>query len=343
MSSSNATPFRGGTLRTKDELESAETSDAADPSEVGIRESDQADFAAPSVPAQLTGLNAESDAPDLDRLQRWMFNVVVHPGGVREALRTDRAQDYYKVDEFRLEDIVLPSEGLTAADRMQIYSNCYTWRLTEVLEEEFPSIRKYLGEDAFYHLAKDYLDLHPSQHYNLQFLGKDFARFIRESSELEHRAFLADVATVERSMEDVFSEKQAESVSPEEFLAVSAEAWSGIVFRLIPALEIHSLRYPVHEFMTAVRNDDELSVPEARESYVLVYRKDYRSWRTSISREQFRILKALQEGLSLGGALERCANSESFDFAAFEKVLPSTFQEWTAEGIFSEVVDTSEE
>ncbi len=282
-----------------------------------------------SVPAQISGLNSKTDAPSLDRLQRWMFNVVIHPAGVRKAIHTSKAQEFYEIVEDELESLIEPSEALSSADRMQIYSNCYTWRLVEVLEEEFPGIRAYLGEDEFYQLAKDYLDQHPSQSYGLQGLGLHFADFLSHRDSLQHHLFLADVATVERALEDVFSKKQETQVSPEELLAVSMDKWPNMSFKCISALELYPLDYPVNKFLTAAKQDETeaMQIPQAKQSYVMVYQKNFVSWRASMSKEQFEVLKALKDGLCLGQALVRCASIDGFNFECFVGQLADTFQE----------------
>jgi len=49
--------------------------------------------------------------PKLDRLQRWMQEVVVHPGTVEEAIASPSAEGEISAD--RLADVVLPSESMT--------------------------------------------------------------------------------------------------------------------------------------------------------------------------------------------------------------------------------------
>ena len=60
------------------------------------------------------GGNAEVELP---RLQRWMQSVVVHPGDVEEALRSEAAEREFPAD--RLADLVLPSRTLTPSERVE--------------------------------------------------------------------------------------------------------------------------------------------------------------------------------------------------------------------------------
>jgi hypothetical protein len=67
----------------------------------------------------------------LDRLQRWMQAVIVHPGPPEEAVRTSVARAL--VPDERLADVILPSKTLRPEERLAIYHGMYPLRMRDAL------------------------------------------------------------------------------------------------------------------------------------------------------------------------------------------------------------------
>ena len=55
----------------------------------------------------------------LPRMQRWMQEVVVHPGDIAEAVASPSAKK--ALGRAAIEDVILPSRSLEPADRVGIY------------------------------------------------------------------------------------------------------------------------------------------------------------------------------------------------------------------------------
>ena len=58
------------------------------------------------------------ERPELNRLQRWMQEVVVHPGSVEEAIESEGAVQ--EIPSERLSEVVLPSHSMTSTDRVGV-------------------------------------------------------------------------------------------------------------------------------------------------------------------------------------------------------------------------------
>lgn len=61
---------------------------------------------------------------------------------------------------------------------MSIYQNGYYERIISALKQDFPVLCEQIGESAFAGLITDYLQSHPSTHYNLRTVGKYLSEFI---------------------------------------------------------------------------------------------------------------------------------------------------------------------
>ena len=82
--------------------------------------------------------------PPLDRLQRWMQAVVVHPGDVETALQSPSARR--EIARADVDAVILPSRTLTPAERVGVYHDMYLLRMEEALATDYPGLEHFLGD-----------------------------------------------------------------------------------------------------------------------------------------------------------------------------------------------------
>ena len=275
------------------------------------------------------------DMPELDQIERWMQALIMDPDGVQSALRSKAVGNILPFTKASLEGLVLPSQQLNSVERLSIYGEMYFWRLTEILAEEFPTVQHLLGKEVFGKVVRDFVTRHPSTHYSLTRLGSKFPAYLAdEADDIPDREFVADVATVERAMEDVFDARRAEPIQFEDLTAIPIERWGDVRLQTIPALRLLQLDYPVNTFITAVREDRHMDIPAAAPAFVAVYRHNYRVWRIDLDAQRFTLLAALHQGESLGSALDLCASLPEADPTGLMDAVSGWFREWTSEGLF---------
>ena len=275
------------------------------------------------------------DLPELDQIERWLQTLFMDADGVRSGLRSEAAGNILPCTEESLKGLVLPSKQLNSVERLSIYGNMYFSRLIEVLAEEFPTVQHLLGKEVFGKVARDFVTRHPSTHYSLTWLGSKFPAYLGdEADDIPDREFVADVATVERAMEDVFDARRVEPIQFEDLTAIPIERWGDVRLQTIPALRLLQLDYPVNTFITAVREDRHMDIPAAAPAFVAVYRHNYRVWRIDLDVRRFTLLAALHQGGSLGSALDLCASLPEADPAGLMDAVSGWFREWTSEGLF---------
>jgi hypothetical protein len=278
-------------------------------------------------------------APRLDQLERWMFEVVSHRGGVSAGLEAERARTCLPAGAERLEDIVEPSRSLSAAERLGIYASMYYWRLIDVLVEDYPTVRHLLGADRFYETAAGYVDAHPSTHYSLSRLGRAFPEYLRdEAPDLPVRDFVFEVALLERTIEEVFDAPRSPVLEVDDLLAVPEDRRAELRFRMAPAFGLHAFRYPVDDFYQAVRDEHPpQEAPAPQRSWLAVFRRHFKVWRMPLSEPQHAVLGALASGLPLGAALESALALPGVGAEELLGSLRSWFETWAGEGLFAGV------
>jgi len=272
------------------------------------------------------------EQPKLDRLQRWMQEVVVHPGTVGEAIESDGAE--HEIPSERLSEVVLPSRSMTSAERIGVYHGMYLMRMEEALETDYPVIRYHLGDHQFAHLVRQYVQRYPSTSYTLNRLGDHLPQLFLDKPEWPEAAFLHDLARLELAMTEVFDEEESPVLGAVELEAVSPEAWEEARLRPIAAFRLLDFKHAVIPNLVAYHEDRPSPSPRRRASWVALYRRDYSVLRLELSRAEYNLLGAIADGAPLGEALATAAASKSQKQQA--KVF-RWFRTWISEGLFTAI------
>lgn len=261
-----------------------------------------------------------------------MQALVVHPGTMREALASA-----VELPPERLGDVILPSRTLTPAERVEIYKRMYPLRMEEALEADYPALQRFLGDDAFRHLVRDYVKAFPSRSYTLNRLGDHLPAFVRTAPGLRHRGFCHDLARLELAMTEVFDEAETPALSAEAVAAVPADAWPGLRLRPVAALRLLAVRYPVSAHVDAMNRRGgrrrRPAQPRRRDGWLAVFRRDYRVYRLELTRPAHDLLSELAAGRPLGEAVTAAARRRG-RLAARQTQLYRWFRQWMASGIF---------
>jgi hypothetical protein len=285
----------------------------------------------------------------LDQIERWMQSVIVHPGGAREGVASPAAQQIIGIAPDNVETVVTRSRALTGLERLEIYNRAYFARLLECLREEFPGFLHAVGEEAFAEFAVDYLHKYPSTSYTLNDLGTRFPRYLAETRPGDEGKkkkgagwpdFLVDLATLELTYSQVFDGPGVEGqplFDVARLQAVTPETWPEARLVPVPCLRLLHLRFPVHKFLTAVRQRKETVFPRPRTTFLAVTRRDHVIRRYALSRVQYVLLGGLAVGQAVGQAIREAAAVAAWDPDQLAARLREWFHNWTAEGFFQEV------
>ncbi len=273
----------------------------------------------------------------LPDLQRWFHAVITHPDGVAAGARAAPGG-------LAPEELIEPSRALAAEQRLGVYSDAYFARLYEVLEEDFPALVALLGADEARALFRAYLIEHPSDHPNLNQLGRRLPGYIER--ELAHngggggdsgpRAFALDLARLERAVQEVFAAPRGQALAAGDLASLAPEAWGGLRLALSPDVRLLAAAHPVNAWYQAFREGAQGPAPAPARTWVVLYRRDFRVWRLPLSEPQHELLAEFGRGAAgaaLGDAL--AALGARFDLAPLSGELGTWFQDWAGLGLFA--------
>ena len=274
-------------------------------------------------------------AADLQTIERWIQSVVMHPEGAVAGLESRPARRLLPEAAKDLGTVVLPSTALTSLERLEIYAHMYYARLIEVMEAEFPTTRKIMGPHAFAVACRKFISKHPSRARTLNRLSAKFPAFLeRHLADTHRNGLAADVARIERAMEDVFDAPQREPMTAGQFAAIGADQWEHVRLTVNPAIVLLTLRYPANAYMNALRAGKTLRTPRPKAGLVMVYRRGYQVFRADQEPEQFRLLTELASGRVLAAAIRASISGRVGSTDRLAAKLGAWFREWGAAGVF---------
>jgi hypothetical protein len=220
--------------------------------------------------------------------------------------------------------LVKPNDRLTATERLNIYHRQYWYRILDSFNDDFPGLRAILGERAFERLARAYLSDCPSQSFTLRNLGSRLESWLGEHSELagKNLALALDMVRLEWAHIEAFDNAERKPLGPEDLLELGPE----LVLALQPYIGLLELQYPVDDLRVRVNADlkehstasNAVSAPARRHIvrqyarlkpqriFLAVHRVDFTVYYRRMDADEFRLLRAIEQGQAIGAALADC-------------------------------------
>jgi hypothetical protein len=121
--------------------------------------------------------------------------------------------------EFRAaaERLIAPSATMAPVERLELYHRQYWYRLLDSIAEDFPALRRLLGDAAFWSLLEAYLEAAPPSSFTLRHLGGGLADFIAaHPSVVVHPTHAEDLARLEYALCLAFEAGARPPIDPSE-------------------------------------------------------------------------------------------------------------------------------
>lgn len=228
-----------------------------------------------------------------------MKTVVTGRGDLDEKLRV-AAREH----GLRAEEVLAERRGLSARERLGIYTGGYVLRLLECMRADFPVLRSFVGDSVFDAFAKAYLITRPPNSPSLYDLGAEFPRFLEETKprgerfDAETGAMLdlpPELARVERARAEVMRARGTEDDPPSaEPLSTFAVFGEGLTLEATPCLRLLKLKFPLAGFLQSSDGGERPAPPAPRATCVAVGRSNYRVHIEEVTLWQFAFLKACE-------------------------------------------------
>lgn len=199
-------------------------------------------------------------------------------------------------------------DNFTPEEQLMVYVSSYRNRLHDVVAEDYPVLKSYLGDKSFHKLIWDFVSEAQPDHFNIGRFALKLPDFIKTSRPEDYFAHeLCQLETTVAQMTDpqetaALQESQLQGLTPERLMAAT----------LYPreALMLLKFNCQINEYYQAVMDED-LTIPKYEKSYLAVFRHEDVVWRMALERDEFVLLSRLFNGATIGESLADLDESES--------------------------------
>ncbi len=205
----------------------------------------------------------------------------------------------------------------TKDNLLGIYRDAYLLRLIEVIGKDHEMLRAYAGDDAFGAMARAYIACCPSSHPNARWVSRRLPEFLRKTDPYAGRPVLADLAALERALNDAFDGPDAPVLALADLAAIPPDAWPGLVFHAHPTAQCLYLASNAADIWTALKADSEPPEPQCDSSQtVLVWRHDATAMFRRLDAEEAMVWVEASRAASFGTLCEMLAAYDAPDTAS---------------------------
>ena len=237
--------------------------------------------------------------PSLAEVQQWM-KASIEPG----AEASQAAAELLALN---------PQLNTSGQERLSVYAGGYLARMREALAEIYEAVHQVLGDAAFTQLTQAYVQHHPSQDYNLNFIGRHLPTFLMKASITSELPFLPDLATLEWLVCIAFHAFEQSPIDPTDLASLSLEDWACARLCFQPSVGVVASAWPIRDIWDVRKQPREhVNIPLLnRPQQVLVFRQGLQVRCELIEPAQSAVLQQLLAGRLLEQACaELLSNSE---------------------------------
>lgn len=190
--------------------------------------------------------------------------------------------------------------GINSRQRLEVYVQAYAMRLLEIMQGDYPALRKTLGEQRFDALARTYIAEHPSTTHSVRWFGGPFSQFLRG-----HRtrpAWAAELAQFEWALGEVLDAADATAMPGEAMSDIPAEQWPTLTLKLVPSVRLLRLAWNVPDLLQAAEADPATAIRPIRgerAQWCLLWRHQLEARWRKLDRAEAWALRVLQRGKPL--------------------------------------------
>ncbi|NVZ50106.1 putative DNA-binding domain-containing protein [Pseudomonas sp. B6002] len=184
---------------------------------------------------------------------------------------------------------------------LAVYQNNYRAQLVGCLEQAFPHLRRWVGEEAFLAASITHIDNHPPHAWTLDAYPEGFYATLKEV--FPRNPDVHELAWIESALNEVFVAADAAPLATQ----VLAELdWDSAVLSLTPSLRCHGLTTNAEAIWSALWQED--AAPEAvmleQAGGMLVWRRQFTSRLRQVDALELAALQQVQADGSFAGLCE---------------------------------------
>jgi putative DNA-binding protein len=199
-----------------------------------------------------------------------------------------------------------------------VYRYAYGSRLVDALRNDHGLLHVYLGDEMFDEMGHAYVKAHPSEHPNLRWFSQGLPAFLRSNAPYSQYPVLADLAALEKALNDAFDGTDGAVVTLSDVAAFAPEIWKDLTFVPHPTAARRDLTTNAAAVWRALKADE--TPPDAvtldEPVRILVWRQDTTPMFRALPPEEAMMWDEASSGVPFGVLCSMLATYDDPDNAA---------------------------
>jgi hypothetical protein len=216
--------------------------------------------------------------------------------------------------------------------RMAVYQRGYRIRLHDALKTEFTGLQCIAGRQ-FDTLLNQYVEAHPSNHYNIRWHGAGLSAFLDYAMPWRDKPQLAETARLDWAISTAFDAVDESCMDIADLAKVTPDAWAGLQLSLLHNLQVITCKHNIDAFRRAADQGDARprlrTVTQPRQ--ILIWRKATTVHYRLLEEDEWQVLGAALHGELFAALCERLLAYHSEEAALGRMV--ALLQGWLAAGL----------
>lgn len=215
-----------------------------------------------------------------------------------------------------------------------VYQNAYVLRLIEFLQTDLGNLEIYLGDESFDQMARHYIALNPSIHYNARWFGGKLPDFLAQTAPWSELPQLAELAAFELALVTSFDAEDAALFGLEHMSQV--EDWGGLVLKPHPAvgrLTLNTNASAIREALLSEQQPPEMIMLEQPEQWIFYRNEELQAMYRLLTDEEAMMWDEMSKGVNFGGLCEMLALYSTTDEAPARAA--GYLQAWIRDGLLT--------
>lgn len=249
-------------------------------------------------------------APSLQLIQHHVQDAIIHG----------------KTDHKQCTQWMIEKQHLTARMQLQIYAHAYRYRLYDVIAEDYPVLKKYLGDAKFHELLLGFIHSTQSTHFNIARFALKLPDYIKKN--LLNDCFAIEICQLETAIAQLADAPETPALQQQHIANLTPEILLNSHIYLRQALQLFMFTYPVNAYYTQVAKDDSPKKPQRKSSYLVVFRHEDIIWRMNLEKKEYLLLDDLLKGHTVKESLAHVRNLS-------HQKLSNFFSRWMHNGVLA--------
>lgn len=215
-----------------------------------------------------------------------------------------------------------------------VYRDGYMLRLVEFVQNDHELLHAYLGDEAFEAMARAYATANPSRTRNARYFCARLPEFLAATAPYDAHPQLAELAALERALNDAFDAPDAPPLKTAALAAVPAADWPELTFTPHPSASRLNFASNAAAIWRTLKDDGDPPDPSRLDEpdRLLIWRQDAARFR-SLDAEEAMLWDEAARGARFAALCELAAKYDDPDGAALRAA--RILHQWSASGLLA--------